>query len=186
MFSLVSIVLSALCSGLKSRRQLMLENLALRHQLTVLKRSVPKPKLSNSDRLLWVLLQRCWSDWQRVLVIIQPRTVLGWHRLGFRLFWRWKSRIRTGRPCLDPQLVTLIGQMWLANPVWSKKSCGFTAVEFEQPAQALGFADRAMLLAQPFIRKRNEIFETLVVSFPVMMGQVFLECIGQRPLPKEN
>jgi transposase InsO family protein len=121
MFSLVSIVLSALCSGLKSRRQLMLENLALRHQLTVLKRSVPKPKLSNSDRLLWVLLQRCWSDWQRVLVIIQPRTVLGWHRLGFRLFWRWKSRIRTGRPCLDPQLVTLIGQMWLANPTWGSK-----------------------------------------------------------------
>jgi hypothetical protein len=88
MFHFVLAILGVLCSGLKPRRQLMLENLALRHQLVVLKRSVPKPKLRGPDRLLWVLLKRCWSDWQRVLVIIQPRTVVSWHRLGFRLFWR--------------------------------------------------------------------------------------------------
>jgi hypothetical protein len=92
----------------------MLENLALRHQLAVLQRSAPKPNLRNSDRVLWVLLQRCWSDWQRVLVIAQPRTVLNWHRMGFRLFWRWKSRARDGRPCLDRELVTLRrdGRAW--------------------------------------------------------------------------
>jgi len=72
----------------------MLENLALRHQLSVLKRSVPKPKLRKSDRLMWVLLNRCWRERHRLLVVVETRTVVGWHRLGFRLFWRWKS------PCL--------------------------------------------------------------------------------------
>jgi putative transposase len=77
--------------------------------------------LRNSDRLLWVLLRRCWSDWRRVLVIIQPRTVVGWHRLGFRLFWRWKSRACGGRPSLDRQLITLIRRMWSSNPTWGSK-----------------------------------------------------------------
>src|SRR4249920_2790706 len=100
MFQWISLILQALFAGLQSRRHLVLENLALRHQLAVLRRSGAKPKLSNSDRLFWVILRRCWSDWQRVLKIFQPRTVLLWHRLGFRLFWRWKSRVRAGRPCL--------------------------------------------------------------------------------------
>ena len=112
MFHLVSIVLGALWSGLQSRRHLLRENLALRHQLTVLKGSAPKPILSRSDRLFWVLLRRGWSDWQRVLPILQPRTVVSWNRLGFRLFWRWKSRARGGRPSLNRELITLIRQMW--------------------------------------------------------------------------
>ena len=88
MLALIKTFLRVLLSGLQSRSQLMVENLALRHQLTMLRRSVSKPKLQNSDRLLWLLLRQCWSDWQRVLLIVQPRTVIAWHRLGFRLFWR--------------------------------------------------------------------------------------------------
>ena len=76
----------ALFSGFHSRRNLKLENLALRHQLRVLKRSGIKPKFNNSDRLFWVMLRCWWSDWQQVLKIFQPRTVLSWHRLGFRMF----------------------------------------------------------------------------------------------------
>jgi hypothetical protein len=121
MFHLVTLILRTLYSGFQSHRHLLLENLALRHQLTLLARSVPKPKFNNSQRWFWVVLRRCWSDWQRALVIVQPRTVLNWHRLGFRLFWRWKSRLRTGRPCLDRELVTLINQMWLTNPTWGSK-----------------------------------------------------------------
>ena len=121
MFQWISLILQALFSGLQSRRHLILENLALRHHLAVLRRSGAKPKLSNFDRLFWVMLHRCWSDWQRVLKIFQPRTVLSWHRLGFRLFWRWKSRTRSGRPCLDRELVTLIRQMWSTNPTWGSK-----------------------------------------------------------------
>lgn len=105
MFLFVSILLRALASGFRSRRCLVLENLALRHQLMLLKRSVPRPNFNRADRLFWVLLQHCWADWQRVLAIVQPRTVLAWHRLGFRLFWRWKSRPGVGRPSLEPELV---------------------------------------------------------------------------------
>jgi putative transposase len=99
----------------------MLENLALRQQLEVLQRSARKPRLRNCDRVLWVLLRRGWSDWQRVLGILRPGTVLHWHRLGFRLFWHWKSRPCGGRPCLNRQLVTLINGMWSANPTWGSK-----------------------------------------------------------------
>ena len=111
MLALISAILRALRSGLQSHSQLLLENMALRHQLTVLTRSVPKPRLRNADRLFWVLLQGCWSGWQRALLIVEPRTVLGWHRLGFRLFWRRKSRVRAGRASLGRQLLTLIRSM---------------------------------------------------------------------------
>ncbi len=121
MFDLFATIPRVLFSGFQSRRQLMLENLALRHQLTVLRRSVPRAKLQSADRFLWVLLLRCWSGWQRVLVIVQPRTVVAWHRAGFRCFWRWKSRSRTGRPPLDRDLVCLIRRMWQANPTWGSR-----------------------------------------------------------------
>ena len=111
MFRLLLLVLRVIFSGFQARRQLLLEDPALRHQLTELKHSAPRPILSRSDRLFWVLLQRGWSDWPRVLLILQPRTVVSWHRLGFRLFWRWKSRTRAGRPSLDRKLVALINQM---------------------------------------------------------------------------
>jgi hypothetical protein len=98
MFDLFATILRVLVCGVQSRQQLLLEYLALRHQLTMLQRSVPRAKLKRADGLLWVLLLQCWSDWQRVLVIVEPRTVVAWHRVGFRWFWRWKSRPRIGRP----------------------------------------------------------------------------------------
>ncbi len=69
-------------STLKTRRSLALENLALRQQLAVQKRSVKRPRLSNLDRGLWVLLRRFWTDWAKVLVIVRPDTVMRWHRAG--------------------------------------------------------------------------------------------------------
>jgi hypothetical protein len=121
MFHLVLTVLRVLGSGFQPRRHLLLENLALRHQLSVLQRSVPKPRLRIADQFLWVLLQQFWSGWHRSLVLVQPRTVVGWHRLGFRLFWRWKSRARSGRPSVDRQLITLIRQRWSGNATWGSK-----------------------------------------------------------------
>jgi putative transposase len=79
-----------------------LENLALRHQLEVLRRSVPRPRLSRSDRILWVWLSRVWVGWRSSLAIVQPATVLAWHRQGFRLYWHWKSR--PNAPATDPSL----------------------------------------------------------------------------------
>ena len=76
----------------KSRTTLQLENLALRHQLDVLRRSVKRPKLTSADRLLWIWLCEVWSDWRSSLTIVKPETVIAWHRKGFRLFWTWKVR----------------------------------------------------------------------------------------------
>src|SRR6266480_713448 len=83
----------------RSRAVLQLEVLALRHQLRVLERSRPhRLRLTHVDRLLWVWLSRAWDQWRTVLMIVKPEMVVAWHRRGFRLFWTWKSRHRTGRP----------------------------------------------------------------------------------------
>jgi hypothetical protein len=71
----------------KTRTALQVENIALRHQLAVLRRSVKRPKLSSGDRLLWPWLCEAWRDWQSSLLTVKPETVIGWHRKGFRLFW---------------------------------------------------------------------------------------------------
>ena len=99
-----------------------LENLALRHQLLVLQRSVVRPRLSRWDRILWVWLSRLWASWRSSLVIVQPATVLAWHRQGFQLYWRWKSRAKpVGRPRLDPELRQLIRRMARENPTWGRR-----------------------------------------------------------------
>jgi hypothetical protein len=74
-------------SLLRSRASLELENLALRYQVNILKRSVKRPRLRPADRWLWVALARAWQEWQSALAIVQPATVIAWHRKGFRLFW---------------------------------------------------------------------------------------------------
>jgi HTH-like domain len=99
-----------------------LENVALRHQLAILQRSVPRPRLRRRDRIFWVCLSRLWANWRASLLIVQPATVLAWHRQGFQLYWRWKSRHRSvGRPPLDLELRTLIRRMARENPTWGRR-----------------------------------------------------------------
>jgi|HubBroStandDraft_4_1064222.scaffolds.fasta_scaffold17003_4 hypothetical protein len=92
--------LATLRDSLRTRVGLQAEVLALRHQLLVLQRRNQKRRLQLSafDRLLWVWLSRMWADWKSALRIVKPETVIAWHRKGFRLYWRWKSRPRHGRP----------------------------------------------------------------------------------------
>ncbi len=105
--------------GLNSRRNLLLENLALRHQLLVFSRSNKRPRLTPLDRALWTWLSQSWADWKIRLCLVQPSTVIQWHRAGFRLFWRWKSRLRKpGRKTICPSTIELIRQMSHANPLW--------------------------------------------------------------------
>jgi transposase InsO family protein len=118
MISLVLEILRSLAAGFHARRNLVFENLALRHQLLVLHRTVHSPTFRTSDRVFWAALRACWSRWATVLVIVQPQTVVRWHQAGFRLFWRWKSRARIGRPSKDRELIDLIRRMWRANPTW--------------------------------------------------------------------
>ena len=95
------------------------EILALRHQLAVLQRPQKRVSLRASDRLLWVILSRFWKYWRSALVIVKPETVIGWHRKGFRLYWRWKSRAgKCGRPRVSFETRELIRQMSKANPLW--------------------------------------------------------------------
>ncbi len=104
---------------LKSRSQLALENLALRQQLIVLRRGIKRPKLRAADRMFWVLLARVWNGWRTSLAIVNPDTVIRWHRKGFKLFWRWKSRFdERGRPRIKPEVISLIRRMSQENRTW--------------------------------------------------------------------
>jgi putative transposase len=112
--------LSTMFSVFRSRAALQVENLALRHQIGVLRRSAKKrPRLTVADRVFWAWLSKTWADWKSALVIVKPETVIAWHRKGFRLFWTWKVRHgRTGRPAVSQEVRDLIRTMSRANPLW--------------------------------------------------------------------
>jgi transposase InsO family protein len=120
MTALLVALFATLRSTVRPRLDLHLEILALRHQLAVLQRQAPRrPRLRRADRLLWVLLSRTWPNWRRAVQIVTPDTVVRWHRRGFALYWRWKSRPhRAGRPALNVHIRALIRQMHAANPLW--------------------------------------------------------------------
>ena len=100
-------------------RQLALENLALRQQLTVYKRLAPHPKLRPVDRLFWVALARVWAGWRQALIIVSPDTVLRWQRRRFREYWTQLSgRSASGRPPVNAEISTLVRKMAAANPLW--------------------------------------------------------------------
>ena len=109
---------ATLRSALRAHQNLILENLALRHQLELLTRGDRQARFRPVDRLLWVGLRRCWADWRDALVLVQPATVIRWHREGFRRYWRRRSQRQPGRPRLAARVSTLIRQMARANPLW--------------------------------------------------------------------
>ena len=96
-----------------------LENLALRYQLAVYKRTVPRPRLRRTDRLLWVWLARVWTGWRAALVIVAPDTVLRWQRRRFRAHWtKLSGRPTGGRPPVNAEIKALVTRMAAANPLW--------------------------------------------------------------------
>jgi len=104
---------------LRSRHDLGLEILALRQQLAVFKRRNPKPQIKRRDRLFWVALSSIWNRWTEALIVVKPGTVIGWHRAGFRLYWRFFSRARRlGRRQIDAEISEAIKLMALENPTW--------------------------------------------------------------------
>src|SRR5580704_15456951 len=113
-------IFQALIRCVRSRRELVLENLALRQQLAALAARHPRLRLAVHDRLFWVILRRFWSDWRRVLVIVHPETVVRWHRGGFKMYWKWISRkhIRSGMKPTPKGLRELIFRMVAENSTW--------------------------------------------------------------------
>src|ERR1700682_4785872 len=117
MVAFISELLSWLACRFRSRAELELEVIALRHQLVVLHRQRPgRPQLLALDRLLWIWLYRVWPRCLSIMVLVKPATVVQWHRQGFRLYWRWRSR--SGRPSVGREVRDLIRQMNSANPLW--------------------------------------------------------------------
>ena len=119
MIAFLSLFLHILVSPFKTRARLEAEILVLRHQLNVLRRQAPsKPRLTVADRVIFVWLYRLFPSVLRALSVIEPETVIQWHRMGFRLYWRWKSRSRGGRPRIPAEIRRLIRDMSLANRLW--------------------------------------------------------------------
>src|ERR1019366_3696923 len=103
----------------KSRSRLEAENLILRHQLNIaLRRPLPVLRLQGGDRALLVWMTKLWPSLLGAAQVVQPETILRWHRAGFKVFWRWKSRNRAGRPKIDRGLRDLIQRMSRENPWW--------------------------------------------------------------------
>jgi hypothetical protein len=103
----------------KPRRQLEVENLFLPHQINIALRRAPRrPRLRGSDRALLVWMTRLWPRLLGLTGVVQPETILRWHRAGFRAYWRWRARARAGRPPVSHELRELIHRMSKENPLW--------------------------------------------------------------------
>jgi hypothetical protein len=110
MFVPLASLLFSLRGCLQTRAALHAENLALRHQLLLLQRvhQNRRLRLRSCDRLVWVWLSTVWSNWRSARRIVKPATVIAWHRQGFRQYWKWKSRVRHGRPSAPTEVQNLI------------------------------------------------------------------------------
>lgn len=119
MADILRLIWGAIADFFRSRADLQTEIVVLRHQLNVLRRKRPERlAFGNTDRLLFVWLYRLAPGTLNALSIVRPETVIGWHRRGYRAFWRWKSRSRAGRPKAPPEVRILIREMSIANPLW--------------------------------------------------------------------
>jgi hypothetical protein len=148
MIALIRFVLAVLASVFKSKSRLEAENAALRQQLIVLGRKARRrARLTNGDRWFFVQLYRWFPSILDVLTIIQPETVVRWHRAGFRCYWHWKSR-RRGRPQLQKELRALIRQMSVENPLWG-------APRIHGELLKLGFEISQSSVAKYMIKRRR-------------------------------
>src|SRR5215468_9524538 len=119
MFNAIVVTIRFVLLILGGQKQLALENAALRQQLAVFKRNVPRPKLNDRDRLFWIGLYLIWQDWKSALIFVQPETVTSWHRERFRRYWRKLSQPKQpGRPRTCSEIRKLIHTMATANPTW--------------------------------------------------------------------
>jgi len=129
MVALLRLLPGTLRRSLRSRSELMLENLALRQQLAMYKRPT---RVVASDRLFWTAMARLWPRQRSVLLAVRPETVLRWHRAGFRHYWRWRSRRSGGRPPIPLEARELIAQIGRENPRWG-------AVRIQAELRVLGY-----------------------------------------------
>ena len=119
MLGLLIVIGRALALGLRGHRELVLENLALRQQLRAMKRATKRPHLQADDRLFWIVLRRIWRNWRTAVILVQPDTVVRWHRDWLRRRWTQRSGPRpNGRPQVAREIRALVREMATANPMW--------------------------------------------------------------------
>jgi hypothetical protein len=149
MIGLLCFVLAILASPFKSKSRLEAENAALRHQLIVLQRKMSgRPWLTNNDRWFFLQMYRWFPSILKIVSIIQPETLVRWHRAGFRCYWRWKSRRRGGRPQIEADLRTLIRRMSIENPLWGSPRIHGELLK-------LGFAVAQSSVAKYIVKRRG-------------------------------
>jgi transposase InsO family protein len=149
MIALIRFVLAVLASPFQSKSRLEAENAVLRHQLIVLRRKLKgRARLTNNDRWFFVRMYRWFPTILKVMTIIQPETLVRWHRAGFRRHWRWKSRSRGGRPQIDLELRTLIRQMSMENLLWG-------APRIHGELLKLGFSVAQSTIATYMVKRRG-------------------------------
>ena len=133
----------------KSQRRLEAEILCLRHQLDIaLRRRPARLPLRGSDRALLVWMTRLWPSLLGMIQVVEPATILRWHRAGFRNYWRWKSRKRSGRLRIDRELRDLIRRMSRENPLWG-------APRIHGELLKLGFELAESTVSKYMIRRRR-------------------------------
>jgi transposase InsO family protein len=149
MFALLHSLAMFVIDFFKSPRRLEAENLFLRHQLSIaLRRALSRLRLRGSDRALLVWMTRLWPSLLGAAQVVQPETILRWHRAGFTTFWRWKSRKRTGRPKIDREVRNLIRRMSKENPRWG-------ASRFHGELLMLGFEVAQSTVSKYMVRRRS-------------------------------
>src|SRR5271163_1754411 len=149
MIGLLCLFLALLTAQFKSKSRLEAENAALRHQLIVLRSTVPgRVRLTNNDRWFLSQLYRWFPAILHVVNIVQPETLVRWHRTGFRWYWRWKSRRRGGRPPIETELRALIRRMSIENPLWG-------APRIHGELLKLGFAVAQSSVAKYMVKRRR-------------------------------
>ena len=175
------LVLSTVAAVFKDRADLVAENTALRHQLACFIHRAPRPRLRPVDRVFWALLCRFWNGWRESLCMVKPATVLAWHRKGFKLFWRWKSRRRgPGRPRISAEVCKLIVEMAEMNVWW-----GAPRIHGELLKLGINISEITVSRYMPKLPPpagsrqrwatffRNHLHETLAVDFAVVPTATF-------------
>lgn len=175
--------LALLRAILLSRTSLAMENLALRQQVAVLKRSVLRPRVRLRDRIYWVLLRRMWNGWRDSLLIVRPSTVVRWHRHGWRIFWRWRSHGKSGRPTITVEVRELIRRLSRENRFWG-------APRIQAELERLGYHLAKSTVERYMIRRtgppsgtwraflRNHASEILACDFFLVPTASFKTLIG--------
>src|SRR5262245_24045629 len=179
MLDLLILVLCALTLALRGHRELVLENLALRQQLAVYHRTT-RCRLRARDRLFWIALAQGWRNWRTVLVVVQPDTVIRWHRDWLRRRWTRRSRRRPeGRPPVDQQVRTFVREIATANPLW-----GAPRINGELRTLGIDVSERTVSrLLKPHTRSSPQTWKTFLRNHLASAASMDHRADPYRPSP---